>query len=481
VLNARSSGAMASIETLNPPHVPALVLGLVIFLAFGSALAGGAGGFILGFGAAFFVFFCYFLLARQYKEADWSFATAIFLYISAFQNIFLGLLVAYISPLAIQMVLALNWVLCAFLLTLFLVFSRQDTVVRDVHWCVLGVFVVIATGCGLYGFYGGALVPALAGLRNVLSPLMFFALGCLVAPRFNLRSWFVSVRVLGFLICLFGLIEYFSGGDLWRFLNIELLWLKKGLGNIADWGLPKNFVSSERIFGMQVQRMASSYADPVNFGTVLFLVFMVAWYARDRFLLLLALLCVVLTISKAAFLGLLIFVFVRALMLSSKVQATAWFLAALVAGMGFLAYSALHSTQSVAAHAGGLVAAVYSLPSFPFGRGMGNVGVLSGMDSSVQESGLGVVIGQLGLVGIVVYAGFFSMLLFRAWKLEYPRLRVLAVTLCAAIFANIAFNEVAMSPNSSAGYFVLLGVLSYFSLSLRSEGGLRLSPEEIVR
>jgi hypothetical protein len=39
------------------------------------------------------------------------------------------------------------------------------------------------------------------------------------------------------------------------------------------------------------------------------------------------------------------------------------------------------------------------------------------------------------------------------------RERIVAVTLFWSITLNITFNEVALSPNSAAGYFILLGLI----------------------
>ena len=67
------------------------------------------------------------------------------------------------------------------------------------------------------------------------------------------------------------------------------------------------------------------------------------------------------------------------------------------------------------------------------------------------------VIGQLGVVGLGLYSAMVIYLVRRIVRLrEY---KIFALSLLLGVFVNILFNEVALSPNSSAGYFLLIGVL----------------------
>ena len=82
-----------------------------------------------------------------------------------------------------------------------------------------------------------------------------------------------------------------------------------------------------------------------------------------------------------------------------------------------------------------------------------------GGDSAVRESGVGVVIGQLGIVGLIGYAVLFISLAKACSRVADKRNRVLGVTLTLAFLANAMFNEVALSPNSAAPYFVIIGLI----------------------
>ena len=75
------------------------------------------------------------------------------------------------------------------------------------------------------------------------------------------------------------------------------------------------------------------------------------------------------------------------------------------------------------------------------------------------ESGFGSIIGQLGLVGVLLYSLFFTKIYRRLVQLAHPRFRVFGLSLLFSFILNVAFNEVALSPNSSALYFLGLGLL----------------------
>lgn len=210
--------------------------------------------------------------------------------------------------------------------------------------------------------------------------------------------------------------------------------------------------------------MVSSFADPVNFGTFLFAVFVAAMLVRSRVVMLLTVVAAALTVSKGYALSVLILVALWAQVYAHPVVRVLSIVVVLGAGAGFYAFTLDNSTGSTAAHVGGFTAAFTELPGHPLGRGVGNVGVLAGLfdgggESEVEESGIGVVIAQLGVPGIVIYGLFFGTIIVRSHRLRDPRLRLGALALVLGFLANAAFNEVAMSPNSAAPYFVILGLL----------------------
>lgn len=437
----------------------ALVVMLLLLVPIGLSPISGISIILCG-GAAFGAALIYVVAGmRLGTDRDLSGYLFVPLLISALQNIYLGLLAPYTASFFIQLSL-LTHVVFATVLLVGYYFARDPGPIHPSLGLLAKLLLAFLFFAAVSVVVMKASITGMASsARNMMSPVLFLMLGLLLAERVRLGVFLSLVAWLAWATIAFGFVEYFGSRTLWAALNIDVLWLKKGIPNLMSWGMPANFFSSEYIFGEQLRRMVSSYADPVNFGAVLFLFFMVAWYTRRWLLLLACVLCMGLAVSKGALLGLLVFGVVLAWYSGNRVLLAAAVLGALAIGGGLVAYTKIHSTQSVAAHAGGLAAAIKSLPEHPFGRGLGGVGVLAHQPGEVRESGLGLIIGQLGVVGILAFGGFFAAVWRWLAKLTGSRERVMALALFLGICGNIAFNEVALSPNSSAGYFMLLGLL----------------------
>ncbi len=417
-------------------------------------------GVILCASAALFATLAYIGCGLMFSnQRDISGYVLIPLWISATQNLYLGSVAERADALSIQVSLLAHIVYAVGLVLVFgfvLKANIKDPLVK--------VSAAVALALLLFGVVSVALLHApmvamVTSARNMITPAVFLLLGLLAAQRVRQDHFTRIVVVLAWLTIGFGFVEYVLSEWVWDLFNIDTLWIKKGIPNLAHWGLPANFVSSERIFGEQIRRMASSYADPVNFGTVLFFFFMLAWYGRRWVLASFCLLAIVLAISKGALLGLLIFFTVWAYYFGSRFLFVCGALMAAALGAAMVGYTLLHSTQSLLTHVHGLAAAITSLPAHPFGRGLGGVGVLAEGSDDIRESGLGLIIGQLGLLAFVVFGTFFVAIAERLPGVTQVRERVLVASLFYAIFFNIAFNEVALSPNSCAGYFLLLGIV----------------------
>jgi len=212
--------------------------------------------------------------------------------------------------------------------------------------------------------------------------------------------------------------------------------------------------------------MVSTMADPVNLGTFLFLVFMTGYWLRRWLVAGLALIGILFTISKGGLAGLLAFSCIWAYHRRSRAVLAVVLSGAVVLGVGFVWYSMRYATGSLLLHVAGATHALFQLSAHPLGRGLGQVGTLAQQfvflgKQDIVESGVGLVIGQLGIPGLLLYLGLFWLIFHWCRACTPVRTRVFAFALLAGIAVNIAFNEVALSPNSSAGYFFILGGLSY--------------------
>ena len=420
-------------------------------------------GLYFGSIAAFVLFF--FLDTVQSPNRDIAVYLFLPLFLSATQNLLLGLIAPAAAAVQIQSMTVANFVYaCAITAALTLRDPRPLAGNRG--------FIAVAGAVGLsvyaavaYVLLGGYLVSVLASLRNVITPFVFFLLGLLAARTTSLPRFLFYVAMLGWFTIAFGIVERFFVPDLWKWLNIAELWQKKGFSHVnPELGVPFNFFSSERLGGVHLRRMVSSYADAVNFGTVLVLFMLVAWYTERKWLALAAVVAIVLAISKGGLIGILVFLVVWAYFNRTKMMFPIVATCAVALAVLFVYYSLNFSSRSMEAHVRGFSAALIELPGAPFGRGLGNIGVLAGVfsrgeESEITESGLGMIIGQLGVPGFLFYGVFFSSIFLRLRTLLDVRAKTLGFAVFWSITLNIVFNEVALSPNSAAGSFLVLGLL----------------------
>jgi hypothetical protein len=389
---------------------------------------------------------------------------------SAWQNVFLLPVARDIDTAQLQVLVISNYLLSVVMLVVLQVRlgGRQLTgsygqLVRLNYWILVALSVY---GLALAALSGVDTIGAFASLRNLTSPMLFLALG-LAASRWT--TGLAYARLLSGLmvaVVIFTVYERFTPG-FWQNVDLGTLWEKKGIPVNAFTGLPNNFYSSEMVNGRQQRRAVGPFADPVNLGTFLFAGIIASWYASKTLRALLGIGAAALAISKGAALGLLIAAAVWVREYRSRFEYLVAFLGVAVVGVVLYQYTLASSTGSTTRHVGGFTAAFTEFPHHPLGRGFGSVGVLAGLfaesaESDISESGVGVVIGQLGIVGIVGYLIFFGVLLRRSARLTLARDRMLGLTLTLAFLTNALFNEVALSPNSSAPTFILLGlVLGY--------------------
>lgn len=381
--------------------------------------------------------------------------------LSVVQNLYLGAMAPSLTTSQLQALLIVNFLIGLLLAAMTML---EPGAARSQIYTLSGT-VLVATGLFsivTIGMFGGEINTALASMRNLLNPALFCFIGAGFAGSILLRRYLKYIAALGIFVATFGLVEEFFYPDFWVANNVDLLWELKGLP-ISDFtGLPANFYSSETVGGEHLRRMASTFADPVNLGTFLFVAFMACWYVRWRLAAALMVVAIVMTVSKGAALGLLIFAVVRARRTAPELRLVT-LLATGAAGVAFIGYSLANSTHSIVAHFNGFANSFKGLPAAPFGHGVGNVGILASVEgnaaSEVTESGIGVIVGQLGVIGLALFV-VLMWGIYKRVKLLPPREATLGVTLLLAILANIAFNEIALSPNSSAAYFVTLGVLA---------------------
>jgi len=411
-----------------------------------------------------------FATERQ-RNGELSFFLLIPTIFSAWQNVYLLPVGGRVSSTSLQVLIIFNFLLACWQLVILAPKPRDFDGVR-VRRLVKVAWVGLAAIC-LYGalttvmFHGSDVIAEFGSLRDLVTPFLFLLIGLGAAAHARLSEYTKYLSILALVVCVFGFYEYYVPA-FWVSHGLGNLWIAKGLTINPITQLPSNFYSSEMIHGHQLRRMVGPFADPVNLGSFLLAGLYAAWYRGRPVVVVISVVAIAFAVSKGAFLGALVLV---AAWSYYRVSRAVFFVTVIaVAAIGLAGYSFVthSSTGSTARHIAGLTSAFKGLPSAPLGHGLGHAGVLANVlsgttaapsDISVGESGLGVVIGQLGIVGLAVYVVFFCVVLHSAFRAGGSRERMLAVGLVIAYALNAAFNEVALSPNSAAPTFLMLGIV----------------------
>lgn len=419
--------------------------------------------------AAVYMLIVFFLLAIiipiiNKRNIDYTSLVLFPTVLTVFQNVFWGLLIGNISSQQLRYLLVINFIAVG-LISMVIYIVKSKEVGRLSHSLMTYLCILTCYALLLRGVYYSDMGAFFASYRNIVACILFLLFGYLLSCYCDIDRYYRGILIIVTIVLCVGFYEIFINDSMWISLNIGELWTKKGM-RVETWGFPPNFISSEAIMGQRIRRMAATFADPVNLGTFLLFGTIIAWYKKKRILVLLSLIACALTVSKGALLGVLIFMCVHTFYYDrTKLFAGLIFLITAIVGLSFLSFAKDSSSGSVFLHISGFVSSITNIVQEPLGYGCGNVGVMSQVlsvtsNEEITESGLGAIIGQLGIVGLGVYMCFFANVFSKIKSFgEDVRQKIMLMSLFYSIIANMMFNEVALSPNSCGVYFILIGVL----------------------
>ena len=228
------------------------------------------------------------------------------LFLSAIQNVVLGMLVYELTGQMLKVVLVMNFIEYFILfIFVFMLSLGRGALGFPINYLVIIALVCAASMVVMHS----EINAAVASFRDVTAMYLYFTIGWFIAKYGRLTSISglkFGLILLVFFIFSFGVAERFLDQNLWRSLNITQLWLQKGL-NVQPNGFPGNFYAAERLNGEYIRRMVSSYADPINLGTNLFLFFVLGWYFRAYYISILCFVMILCAISKGAIMGVMLF------------------------------------------------------------------------------------------------------------------------------------------------------------------------------
>lgn len=322
--------------------------------------------------------------------------------------------------------------------------------------------------CIPYFFIGNAsLYTKLICFRQIMTPIILMLYGRSISITEEELNIYVKFLIkIGIAMVIFGIIEEFIIGDaVWFNLHIEKYMEMKGFSKwVYANGLPGNFYSADLylVFGM-LRRMVSIVADPLLTGHFLALCIIILLYNnliknRLSYILILAILTlgVIFTLSKGAILVIAIGYVYK---VWKKNRGAALLFG--ISGFIIILYMIKNNTlYTIAQHTGGIVASLGNI----MGQGLGSAGNYSNLydnaSSSVAESYFGALLGQMGLIGFVL---FLFVLLFYIKQVLKKNKSVMARSIVAYILGitvEAFVSESSINFIGSGVAFIMFGILT---------------------
>lgn len=320
-----------------------------------------------------------------------------------------------------------------------------------------------------YFFVGEATVYGrLISFRQLMTPIILILYGrTLKLKQEEIKSYFSFIINLGIVQAFFGILERFVLGDaFWKAINIQKLFETKGFSRWVLSELPGNYYSYDlyNIMGVRIRRLVGFSTDPLLTAHYLAFCIVILLFAGRNFKKMSRIICLgictvacVLTLSKGAIL-------IVGIAYLYKIWLTNKKIAIGLIGIFIIFAVTLIRTNlfmTVAIHAEGLWSSV-SIKSF-IGNGIGtagNLASLNGESSTAGESYFGMVIGQIGYIGLFV----FLYVIYRMIKIslrKYSDTYVYSmVAYIIAVILEATMSESAINFVGSGCAFIILGIYS---------------------
>lgn len=479
---------LPSSSAVNVLDEPLYVLGLA-FLVVGVPILVFSGSPMLGF-----------VLCFLFGVAMTNFAVAAVPVVLAAAFLFQNAFVAYITPsIEVQstfnMVRGQNFVLLAAMWGMLVLARLTEIASKSSATDELDKSLLISFGLlAVIVFYlaiGISKQPenALTYLRNIAGPLLCFQIG-LMAARRGARHPERALMVLGWMALAYGYLEFlfdlrflslFNGDAYlnWKLLELKMngYWLNvmKGSGYVVRDELDMmrvTLLNSSLLKDLEITvfRPNGPNFHPISFAYALTL-FGLVGLARGRIALLIASLPLLLIVgSKGALI--LIFFAGGAMLLSRRGRNDSLLFGVMAALFVFLTVAIIVGLRGGDYHVLGLIGSIKGFLSNPLGHGIGVGGNLGGTLTAEQwqaaqhsgetavalESGIGVLLFQMG-VGAIALIAFYASIVKRCWQvfgMTGDRLAALSTFTLLTLLANGLLQEEAMFAPLALGVTLLL-------------------------
>lgn len=311
-------------------------------------------------------------------------------------------------------------------------------------------------------------------IRQLFLPFVCFFFGFfLQIDDKRKKRIFDLIVVLSIITAIIGFFDYFIFKDsIWSKLPFATFQANKGAEFDLYNNVPLNFYTWDfkDMFGVILRRLVSIQADPLTTAHFLFLGFVLTSFSNlkhKKIIKWILFLAAMLTLSKGVYISFLVYFALIILKRLNYKQFRNLFIIAVLVAIALFSTAVsivakLAPNSSIMIHIRGLINGFLNT-SF-FGYGVGKAGVMvsikTGIDRLTGESYIGVVLSQLGAVGLLLYIAFTICLIFRLYyfyKKYDEKSLFIPICLLLAVFLESFFSESSIGLVATGLYFVLAG------------------------
>jgi hypothetical protein len=309
------------------------------------------------------------------------------------------------------------------------------------------------------------LYTRLVCFRQIMTPVILILYGRSLNITDSDKVKYLSFLVkLGVFQAVFGLIELFILGDsFWLSINISKLFETKGFTGWAFDGLPGNYYSYDfyYIIGKSIRRLVGITTDPLLTAHYLALCIIILLFTKIEinpikrsFIIVLMSIAVLLTISKGAILIIVIAYTYKLWIYNRKLS---YMVISLVIMLGLVVVSS-NIFSTISTHLAGFATGLSSLSLFGSGIGTaGNLASLAGSNTSIGESYFGMILGQMGLLGLVLFVWMIYEMCKIVLKRDRNVCKYAIVAYILAVMVEAIASESAINFVGSGCAFIILG------------------------
>ena len=390
-----------------------------------------------------------------------------YLYINTFSSFILLLTYNIIKSSLIPKALILKDVYIFFLFYfLLLIFLVRGKIYMTLKFCTLFAIFIFLISLFVFFFLSPAeMTSKLIYLRRYSYFLLIFVLfNAIPIKQISILNLIRHLKLITFLVIIWGFFEYATNLKIWYLLNLNDFWASISIDPWANVPLEESgrFFSWDLSFiiGHKIQRAVSIFLDPTLLSSFIIAVLPIFLYGKglsNKIFSFLLIILGILTVSKAFFLALFIFIFYSVFQINTQISIIFIILTIFVAY--FLVNIGLNTGPF--SHVAGMYTSIEEIVKGKIlGIGFGVAGNYGELDVGA-ESGFGSMLGNIGVFAFLYLIIIFSILrqlekIYR--KTNYYLYKSVYVSLFAWT-AVMLYSESAFGITGNAIIFLLAGLL----------------------